>query len=92
MKKQTNAEFRDTLKKRMYSFVLKLIKYIDNLPKDIASRRIADQLLRSETSVLANFVEGQSGSSTKDFTNFLNHSLKSANESKMWVALLRDSR
>ncbi len=28
----------------------------------------------------------------KDFTNYFNHSLKSANESKLWLSLLRDSK
>ena len=54
-------------------------------------RRIGDQLLRSGTSILANYVEGYSASSRKDFTNFFNYSLKSANESKLWLELLRDS-
>jgi four helix bundle protein len=31
-------------------------------------------------------------SSRKEFTNFFNTSLKSANESKLWLALLRDSK
>lgn len=35
-------------------------------------------------------IEGQSASSKKDFANFFNHSLKSANESKLWLAILRD--
>ena len=37
-------------------------------------------------------MEGQAASSKKDFTNFFNTSLKSANESKLWLALLRDSK
>ncbi len=49
-------------------------------------------MLRSGTSILANYVEGQAASSKKDFTNYFNISLKSANESKLWVALLRDSK
>ncbi|MBN1756079.1 four helix bundle protein, partial [bacterium] len=55
------------------------------------SKRIGDQLLRSGTSILGNYIEGQSASSKKDFTNHFNTSLKSANESKLWLALLRDS-
>jgi len=78
-------------KKRLYNFVLKLIEFIDNLPNDNVSRRIGDQLLRSGTSILGNYIEGQSASSKKDFTNFLNNSLKSTNESKLWLAVLRDS-
>ena len=62
------------------------------MPKDNVARRIGDQLLRSGTSILGNYVEGQSASSKKEFTNFFNTSLKSANESKLWFALLRDAK
>ena len=43
------------------------------------------------TSVLANYIEANSASSKKDFINFFSHSLKSANESKVWLTLLRDT-
>ena len=52
---------------------------------------MGDQLLRSGTSIIGNYIEGQSASSKKDFINYFNTSLKSANESKLWFALLRDS-
>ncbi len=85
------SKFKVEFKKRLYAFVLRLVKFIDSLPKDNVSRRIGDQLLRSGTSILGNYIEGHSASSKKDFTNFFNHSLKSANESKLWLALLRDT-
>ena len=47
--------------------------------------------MRSGTSVLANYIEANSASSRKDFINFFTHALKSANESKMWLSLLRDT-
>jgi len=86
-----NSKFKVELKKRLYGFTLKLIKLLDKLPKDNVSKRIGDQLLRSGTSIIANFIEGQAASSRKEFINFLNFSLKSANESKLWLALLRDT-
>ncbi len=79
-------------KRRFYDFTLELIKFIDRLPKTNVAYRIGDQLLRSGTSIIANYIEGQSASSKKDFTNFINHSLKSANESKLWLSLLKDSK
>jgi len=85
------SKFKNEFKARLYKFTLKLIEFIDNLPSDNISKRIGDQLLRSGTSILGNFIEGQAASSKKDFTNFFNISLKSANESKLWLALLRDS-
>jgi len=86
------AKFKNEFKKRLYNFTLKLIEFLDRLPKDNASRRIGDQLLRSGTGIIGNYIEGQATSSRKDFTNFFNTSLKSTNESKLWFALLRDSK
>ena len=89
---QSDSEkFKTEFKKRLYGFTLQLIKFIDQLPTDGVTRRLADQLLRSGTSVIANYVEGQSASSRKDYTNYFTTSLKSANESKVWLSLLRDS-
>ena len=86
------AKIKKEFKKRLYDFTLKLIEFLDKLPNDNVSRRIGDQLLRSGTSIIANYIEGQASSSKKDFTNYFNTSLKSANESKLWLALLRDSK
>jgi four helix bundle protein len=83
---------KNTFKKRLYSFVLRLIEFIDTLSKDNVSHRIGDQLLRSGTSILGNYVEAQSAASKKEFINYFNISLRSTNESKMWLALLRDSK
>jgi len=91
-KTKSSSTFKDDFKRRLYNFTLRLIKFLDTLPNDNVSKRIGDQLLRSGTSILGNYIEGQSASSKKDFTNFFNTSLKSSNESKLWFALLRDSK
>lgn len=57
----------------------------------MATQIIARQLLRSSTSIGANIVESHGSSSKKDFANFFSYALKSANESKYWLGLLRDS-
>ena len=85
------SKFKKDFKKRLYTFTLRLIEFLDKLPEDNVSKRIGDQLLRSGTSIIGNYIEGQAASSKKDFTNYFNTSLKSANESKLWLALLRDS-
>jgi len=85
-------KIKNEFKKRLYDFTLKLIEFLDRLPNDNVSKRIGDQLLRSGTSIIANYIEGQAASSKKDFTNYFNTSLKSANESKLWFALLRDGK
>jgi four helix bundle protein len=86
-----NAKFKNEFKRRMYAWVLRLIKFIDKLPKDSVCNVMGKQLLRSGTSILANYIEANSASSKKDFINFFTHSLKSANESKVWICLLRDT-
>ena len=87
MKGEKNEQF----KKRLYKFTLDLIREVEQLPKEQVTRVITDQLVRSVTSICANYIEWYPASSRSDFTNYFNHSLKSANESKFWVALLRDS-
>lgn len=79
------------LKVRCYSFSLDLIAFIDTLPNQRSCWVIGDQVLRSETSVGANLVEGSASSSRLEFKKFHETALKSANETKYWLGLLRDS-
>lgn len=88
--KNDRGNFKNEFKRRIYCWVVGLIKFLDGLPKDTITQRIVDQLFRSGSSVGANYVEAQASSSKKDFTNFFHYALKSANESKFWLALLRD--
>ncbi|MFZ2154385.1 MAG: four helix bundle protein [Candidatus Moraniibacteriota bacterium] len=86
-----NKDKKD-LKIRAYFYALNVIKFIDKLNnKDFVIATLSKQLIRSATSVGANIVEAQAASTKKDFANFFSYSLKSANESKFWLGLLRDS-
>ena len=85
-------KFKNEFKQRLYKLVLRIIKFIGTLNlKDVVCRIIADQLARSGCSILSNYIEGQAASSKREFTLYFERSLKSANESKAWVTLLRDS-
>jgi len=84
-------KFKKEFKERLYHFVLKLIKLIEKLPKDRVCFILGDQLLRSGTSIISNYIEGQAASSKRDFIKYFEISLKSVNESKVWIALLKDS-
>ncbi len=86
-------EGKSDIKYRAYVYALKMIKFIDSLDgKQWSVEVISKQLLRCATSIGANIIEAQAGSSKRDFTNFLSHALKSANECKFWLGLLRDSK
>ncbi len=86
------SKLKTDLKQRAYKYSIKIIEFLDSLPRDMSTSVIANQLLRSATSVGANLVEAKGSSSKKDFTNFFSHALKSANESLYWLGLLRDAK
>ncbi|MDH5684810.1 MAG: four helix bundle protein [candidate division WOR-3 bacterium] len=86
-KKTLKQEFR----LRIYRYVIRLLKFLAKLPNDPVTREIKGQLTRSGTSIGANYFEAEGASSKKDYQNFFSHALKSANESKFWLAVLKDS-
>ena len=79
------------IKHRCYHFSKDIISFISQAKIEKIHFSIFDQLLRSATSIGANVVEGKSGSSRKDFKNFYTIALKSANETKYWICLIRDT-
>ena len=85
-----NEEFKKKLIKRAFDLARKVIALVAKFPNTRTAWIITDQLVRAATSIGANIIEAQSASSKKDFVNFLNHSLKSGNETKFWLALARD--
>jgi len=87
-----SSKFKIKLKDRAYQYSIKVIEFLDTLPKDVSTEVITKQLLRSATSIGANIVEAKGASSKRDFTNFFSHSLKSANESLYRLGLLRDAK
>jgi len=84
-----NSKPKTQLQERTHDYSIKMIRFINTLPKDIVAYIITKQLLRSSTSIGANVAEAQGGSSKRDFTNFFNHSLKSAHETLYWLRLLK---
>ena len=87
-----NSKHKIKLRDRTYQYSIRIIEFLDNLPKDSSAQIISKQLLRSATSIGANIVEAQASSSKKDFTKYFNYSLKSANESVYWLSLLKDAK
>lgn len=90
--KLSNQNFRVEFGNRIKRFILKLIQFIDSLPSDRTCKIISYQLMDSGTSVGANYFESRAASSKNDFINFLNYSLKSANETKFWLEILMDAQ
>ena len=79
------------IKHRAFAFAKDVVLYVGVSKFDKIYHSMFDQLLRSATSVGANLVEGRAGSSKNDFIKFYTIALKSANETKYWLCLIRDT-
>ncbi|OGD89419.1 hypothetical protein A3F45_03475 [Candidatus Curtissbacteria bacterium RIFCSPHIGHO2_12_FULL_41_17] len=86
-----NSKFKIDLIKRCYQFSLNVIALADTVPNKIAAKIIIGQLIRSATSIGANLTEAKAASSRLEFKKFHEIALKSANETKYWLCLLRDA-
>jgi len=69
-----------------------IIEFAKEIPKTTITIPLISQLVKAGTSVGANYIEAIASPTTKDFRKFLSYSLKSANESKYWLALIKFSR
>ena len=84
------AEKPYNIRHRCFHFSKDVLKFEKECNYKRIHYSIFDQLIRSATSIGANVVEGSSGSSKRDFINFFHIALKSANETKYWLCLIRD--
>lgn len=87
-----NPKFKTDIKVRSYRFSLDIIALTDTLPSKRSSWVVTDQLIRSATSIGANLIEARASSSRLEFKKFHEIALKSANETKYWLCLLRDAK
>lgn len=87
-----NKELRrkNQLKYRAYYFSINIIKFVNQLSYQIVNKIVVDQLVRCATSIGANIIEAKASSSRKDFIRFYEIALKSANETKYWLCLVKD--
>lgn len=79
------------IKHRCYQFSKEIVQFVSAAKFERIHFSIFDQLIRSGTSIGANIIEAKSGSSARDFRNFYTIALKSANETKYWLCLIRDT-
>ena len=80
------------LGERLYNFALKIVQFVRVLPKEASAFEIGRQLLRSGTSIAANYEEAKAAFSRKDFTYKMSISFKEAKETNFWLRILRDSK
>src|SRR6266581_7999685 len=79
------------MKQRTKAFALRVIKLTVTLSKDFVGRRLGDQLLRSGTSVAANYRAACRARSKADFISKLGIAEEEADESAFWMEMLVES-
>jgi len=80
------------LKVRTKEFALRIIRMCSKLPKaDTVAQVLGKQVLRSGTSVGANYREASRGRSKAEFISKIGDSLKEIEETEYWLELLVES-
>jgi four helix bundle protein len=82
---------KDDLRKRTKRFALRVIKLYETLPRSGSAHVLGHQLLRSGTSVGANFREAHRARSNAEFVAKVGDALKELEETGYWLELLVES-
>ncbi len=77
--------------RRTKGMALQAISLVRALPQNIESQVIGKQLVRSATSVAANYRSAWKARSRKDFINKLGIVEEEADETQLWLELIVDS-
>jgi four helix bundle protein len=79
------------LEHRTKRFGIAVIKFVSSLPRSREADVLGRQLLRSATSIGANYREANRGVSRADFANKIGTVQKEAAETQYWLELLIES-
>jgi four helix bundle protein len=82
---------KDDLRNRTKRFALRIINVYQTLPRSGSAQVLGHQLLRSGTSVGANFREAHRARSNAEFVSKVGDSLKELEETAYWLELLVES-
>ncbi len=82
---------QNIIKEKTYEFAKQIIKLYLFLKETKKVYAIADQILRSGTSIGANVEEADAAQTKKDFYAKLSISYKEAFETRYWLKLIRDT-
>jgi len=80
------------LKNRTKAFALRVMNLVEALPKSIKGRAIANQLIRSGTSVAANYRAACRARSKAEFISKIGTVEEEADESALWMELIIEDK
>ncbi len=76
------------LEERTAKFGENIICFVKKLSKDLINTPLINQIVKSSTSVGANYMEANQASSKKDFKNKIYICRKESNETKHWLRMI----
>ena len=81
-------KYRDELRQRTKLFALRVIKLYQSMPKTTEAQIIGKQLLRSATSVGANYRSACRARSSAEFYSKISIVIEETDESMFWIEIL----
>ena len=87
-KSQILSPKRYDLEERTLEFGRRTIRLCKSLPKDVVNRNLCDQLIRSGTSMGANYREANETDTKRDFKSRIRITKKEAKETVYWLELI----
>lgn len=88
MTETTETKNKYNLEERTSRFGGDVILFCRKIQQDIITKPLISQVIRSATSVGANYMEANAASSKKDFKNKIHICKKEAQESKHWFHMI----
>ena len=82
----------DELKYRTKQFSLLILNLVEKLPNSISSRVVINQLVKSGTSVGANYRAACRARSDREFVAKLNIVLEEADETQYWLEIIEEMK
>lgn len=76
------------IKDRSFNFGIRIVKMVNTMPKTTVGHVLANQIVRSGTSIGANIEEAQGAFSKKDFIYSMQVSLKESRETFYWIRII----
>ena len=83
---------KEELRERTKKFALRVLKLVRALPRDASGRALSSQLVRSATSVGANYRSCLRARSRAEWVAKINICLEEADESAFWLELIAEDQ
>ena len=87
----TNNKKIYDLEERTAKFSESMIKFLKKIPRNEMTKPIVSQLIRSSTSIGANYCEADCAESRKDFEHKIGICKKEAKETRYWIRIIAEA-